>query len=71
MTMIECPYLQDGVTEQFEQVVFSVWPVRIAMKVSRVAGSMRRQRYASLLSIPPLTAVALVALRSWTLCMMP
>jgi hypothetical protein len=56
----------DGVTEQFEQVVFSVWPVRIAINISRVARWMRRQRYASLLSIPPLTAVGLIFLRNCT-----
>lgn len=59
-------YLQDGVTEQFEQVVFSVWPVRIAIKITRAARWMKRQRYASLLSVPPLTAVGLLVFRSWT-----
>lgn len=53
----------EGVTEQFEQVVFSVWPVRIAIKLSVIGSWMKMRQCAPLLSIPPLVMVGLVTFR--------
>ena len=59
---------QTGTSEQFEQVVFSVWPVRAAITLHNLSHRVRGHIAPTVATtLPALTLLTLVACRRWIL----
>ena len=54
---------QTGVSELFEQVVFSVWPVRAAVTLHRAALQVRGHKAAIVAVLPALAMASVIVLR--------
>ena len=66
LKLLSLMLLQAGVSEQFEQVVFSVWPVRAAISLQNLSRRVRGHFVPTVTTaLPALTLLALVTCRRW------
>ena len=59
--------IQEGTSEQYEQVVFSVWPIRAALTLHNLVCWIEGHSSAAIIALPPITALAFMVIRRWML----